>query len=492
MELQDYVRVIRKRWRVIMATIVLALAAAAGYTLLTPPVYQSTAQLFVSTSSAASPADLAAGKTFTQSQVKTYADLVTTPRVLDPVIARLSLPRTATELGRVVDATVPAETVLINISARSGDAQQAPAIANAVAEQTAKTIPELETVSRTSGSPVKVSVVMSAGPAERIAPRPLRTALLGLALGCVLGLGLGLLRDRYDTTLKSENDVKEITDSTVIGSIPYDATANSSPLIIQSGPHAIRAEAFRVVRTNLQFVDVTNHPRVFAVTSSVPGEGKTTTAANLAFTMAAQGARVCVAEGDLRRAKLSEYLGMESGVGLTSVLIGEADLDDVLQPLGESGVVLLGAGPVPPNPSELLGSPAMQELVAQLRRRFDYVVIDTPPLLPVTDAAVVSKLVDGAVLVVGASVVRREHVLRSLEILGTVGARTLGLIVNRAPTGGRDAYSYAYGYSHSHEPAAPRNKRAGHRVLTATGARRSGARRGTTPRRRRAARLMPG
>lgn len=472
MELQDYVRVIRKRWRIILATIVLAVAAGVGYTLLTPPVYQSTAQLFVSTSSAASPADLAAGKTFTQSQVKTYADLVTTPRVLDPVIAKLSLSRTATELGRMVTAAIPAETVLINISARSGDPQQAPAIANAVAEQTAKTIPELETVNRSSGSPVKVSVVMNAGPAERIAPRPVRNVLLGLALGSVLGLGLGLLRDRYDTTLKSENDVKEMTDHTVIGSIPYDATAKTSPLVTQCGPHAIRAEAFRVVRTNLQFVDVTDHPRVFAVTSSIPGEGKTTTAANLAFTMAAQGARVCVAEGDLRRAKLSEYLGMESGVGLTTVLIGEADLDDVLQPMGDSGVMLLGAGPVPPNPSELLGSPAMQELIAQLRRRFDYVVIDTPPLLPVTDAAVVSKLVDGAVLVVGASVVRREHVQRSLEMLQTVGARTLGLIVNRAPTGGRDAYAYAYGYPHLHEPAAPLNKRVGHRALRLSGAKR--------------------
>ena len=155
-----------------VAAIALVIAAAAGLTLLTPARYQSTAQLFVSTSSAGSPAELAAGNTFTQNQVKTYADLVTTPRVLDPVISRLSLQTSATDLGRSVTATVPVDTVLINIAASSNNAEQAPALANAVAEQTAKTIPELETVSRTRGSPVKVSVVMNAGPSEQVAPRP--------------------------------------------------------------------------------------------------------------------------------------------------------------------------------------------------------------------------------------------------------------------------------------------------------------------------------
>lgn len=456
MELQDYVRVIRKRWRIIVATIVLALAAAAAYTFLTPAVYQSTAQLFVSTSSVGSASDLAAGNTFTQNQVKTYADLVTTPRILDPVIAKLSLQTNATDLGKSVTATVPVDTVLINIAAKDGDPARAAAIANAVSEQTAKAIPELETVSRTRGSPVKVSVVMNASAWELVAPRPARNLGLGFVLGCLLALGLALLRDRYDTSVKSERDVKELTDTTVIGSIPFDSAGGATPLIVQSDPHGLRAEAFRAVRTNLQFVDVTDHPRVFAVTSSIPAEGKTTTAANLAFTMAAQGSTVCLLEGDLRRAKLSDYLGMESGVGLTSVLIGDAALDDVLQPVGESGVTLLGVGPVPPNPSELLGSPAMLTVVDQLRQRFQYVIIDTPPLLPVTDAAVISRMVDGAVLVVGASVVRREHLLRSLEILDTVGARTLGIIVNRVPTSGSDAISYAYSYAYRHEGAAPR------------------------------------
>lgn len=448
MELQDYIHLVRKRWRVIVATTLAALLAALALTLLTPKVYQSTAQLFVSTSSVTSAADLAAGNTFTQNQVKTYADIVTTPAVLDPAIQQLGLQTDAPTLAKSVNASVPIDTVLINIAAQSEDSAMAPRIADAVASQTAKTVPDLETVSSRRGSPVKVSVVMQAGPPEQVAPRPLRNLALSLILGLLIGFGLALLRDRVDTTVKSERDVKDVTDATVIGGIPFDTSASATPLIIQADPHSLRAEAFRVVRTNLQFVDVSGHPRVFAISSSLPGEGKTTTAANLALTMAAQGSSVCVIEGDLRRAKLSEYMGMESGVGLTSVLIGEAQLADVLQPLADTTTTLLAAGPVPPNPSELLGSPAMQTLLAELRSMFDYVIIDTPPLLPVTDAAVVSKLVDGMVLTVGAGIVRREHLTRSLEILDTVEARLLGILVNRVPTTGHDAYTYGYGYAY--------------------------------------------
>lgn len=452
MELQDYIRLVRKRWRIITGATIAAVLAAVALTVLTPKVYESTAQLFVSTSTVTTASDLAAGNTFTQNQVKTYADIVTTPAVLDPAIQQLGLRTDAPTLAKSVNATVPVDTVLINIAAKSADSAMAPRIADAVAAQTAKTVPSLETVSQRRGSPVKVSVVMQAGPPEQVAPRPARNVALGLVLGLLLGLGAALLRDRFDTTIKSERDVKDVTDATILGGIPFDPDAPVTPLIIQADSHSLRAEAFRVVRTNLQFVDAASHPRVFAISSSLPGEGKTTTAANLALTMAAQGSTVCVIEGDLRRSKLSEYMGMESGVGLTSVLIGEAELSDVLQPVGDSRATLLAAGPVPPNPSELLGSPAMQTLLTELRSMFDYVIIDTPPLLPVTDAAVISKLVDGVVVTVGAGIVRREHLARSLEILDTVEARLLGILVNRVPTTGHDAYSYGYGYSYdSHE-----------------------------------------
>jgi capsular exopolysaccharide synthesis family protein len=175
----------------------------------------------------------------------------------------------------------------------------------------------------------------------------------------------------------------------------------------------------------------------------VPGEGKTTTTVNLAISLAQAGQRVIVVEGDLRRPQLASYLGLEGAVGLTSVLIGRASLDEALQPWGEAGLQVLAGGPTPPNPSELLGSHGMHELLRTREGRADLVLLDSPPLLPVTDAALLSMVASGAVLVVRADRTRREqaHALDSLE---AVGARVLGAVLNMAPTRGPDAYQYNY------------------------------------------------
>jgi len=455
-DLQDYLRVVRKRWRIIVAVTCLAVLAAAALTILTPRTYQSTAQLFISTANSETTAELAQGSTFTQKQMKTYADVITSPKVLDPIHDALGVDRSAS-LARSVTATTPPDTVLLNVSVVDRDKAKAARVANAVAEEFTSTIQELQSVKAGQESPVKATVVRPATEGSApVAPRPARNLAMGLLLGLLLGLGLALLRDLLDTSIKGERDVKEVTDETIIGGIHFDPDAKTHPLIVQGDPQSTRAEAFRTLRTNLQFVDAANHPKVLVFTSSLPGEGKSTSTANLALTMGASGARVCVVEGDLRRPRLLQYMGLEGGVGLTTVLIGDAELDDVLQPFGQN-VHVLGAGPIPPNPSELLGSDPMRAVLDELRQRFDYVIIDAPPVLPVTDAAVVSRLADGAVMVVGAGVIKKEDLSRALDTLETVGARVLGLVMNRVPTKGADGYSYygeRYAYRSS-EPAMP-------------------------------------
>jgi capsular exopolysaccharide synthesis family protein len=210
-------------------------------------------------------------------------------------------------------------------------------------------------------------------------------------------------------------------------------------------------------------VDAAKHPKSIDFTCSEPDEGKTTTTANLATTLAASGAKVCAVEGDLRRPRLLKYMGMEGAVGLTSVLIGQAELDDVLQPFADTHVSVLGAGPIPPNPSELLGSPAMRDTLRELERRFDYVLIDAPPLLPVTDAAVLSTVADGVVLIVGAGTTTREQLHKSLQSLEQVKGRLLGLVLNKLPRKGPDSYSYyrdGYAPDASLPRVTPRGKRA--------------------------------
>ena len=389
MELKDYIRIIRKRWRIIIAAMLVVLAGAALATALSPKVYEAKTQLFVSTSGGNDTSALLQGSNFTQQRVKSYADVITTPKVLDPVIATLKLNTTADKLATHITATVPLDTVLIEVAVTDGSPRLAAEVADAVGKQFTSTVAELEAVSTTAASPVKISIVSTPTvPTAPISPTPTRNLALGVVLGLLLGLGLALLRDLLDTSIKGEKDCADVTDATVIGSIGFDPDAPKHPLIVQADPHSPRAEAFRTLRTNLQFIDAANHPRSIVFTSSLPAEGKTTTAANLAITMAASGARVCVVEADLRRPRLLEYMGLDGSVGLTNVLIGQADLGDALQQFAHTGLHVLGAGPVPPNPSELLGSTAMEKMVRELETRYDVVITDAPPLLPGTAAAV--------------------------------------------------------------------------------------------------------
>ena len=453
MELQDYLRVVRKRWRVIVTAVLLAVMVASVATLLAPKVYESRTQFFVSTTGSDDSGALLQGSTFTQQRVKSYAQLLTTPRILAPVATAVGA---TGDIADQVTATTPPDTVLIEVAVRDTDPGRAQAIGEAIATEFPATVTELESPAGTEASPVKVTVVRPpTTPVEPVAPKPLRNVALGTVLGLLLGLGAALVRDSLDKTLKTLDDVKAVTDAPILGSIAHDPDAAKRPLIVRVDPRSPRAEAFRSLRTNLQFIDAANHPRTLVVTSSLAGEGKSTMSANLAITMAQAGSRVCLVEADLRRPKVLQYMGLEGAVGLTDALIGRADVFDVLQPYGSSKLWVLGAGPIPPNPSELLGSSGMVTVLDKLLGSFDYVVMDAPPTLPVTDAVVISKLVDGAIVVVGSGMVQRQQLARTLELLGSVNGRVLGLVLNLVSAS--DVHHYGgYGYHAAEEPRAKR------------------------------------
>ena len=443
MELADYLHLIRRQWRLIIGVTLTVLLITAIVTALTTPQYRAQAQVFVSTSGGDSATDLAQGSTFAQRQVATYADIVTTPIVLDPVAEDFGLDGSAGLSGRTT-AQVPAGTVLINLSLTDEDPQRAADLVNAIAAQFSQTVQDLERIEGSETSPVKATVVQPAAtPGATDTPDVPRNLMLGAVLGLLLGVGAGLLRDVLDARVKGESDVQRVTQEPVVGAIAYDKNAPEHPLVVEIDPHSPRAEAFRTLRTNLRYIDADNQPKTLVFTSTIPGEGKSTTTANLALTLAQSGATVCLIEGDLRRPRLLDYLGLENAAGMTDVLVGRADLDDVLHPWGES-MSVLGCGPIPPNPSELLGSGAMTRLIEILEARFDYVIIDSPPLLAVTDAAILSTQADGVIVVVGTKLVRRDQLDRALGSLQKVDADVLGLVLNRLPIKGPDAYSYAY------------------------------------------------
>ncbi len=277
-----------------------------------------------------------------------------------------------------------------------------------------------------------------------MSPQPARNLALAAVLGMLLGLGLALVCHLLDSSIRNEQDVKDVTEAPVLAGISYDKVAAQAPDLVVDQPHHIHSEAFRSLRTNLQFVNLGDPPSSIVITSSLPEEGKTTTTAHLAQTIAAAGRSVCIVEADLRRPRLMSYVGMEGGAGLTNVLIGEAELDDMLQPYGDTSLTLLGSGPIPPNPAELLGSERMRGLISDLEARFHMIIVDAPPLLPVTDAAVLARVTNGAVTVVGAGIIKREHLHNTVERLDQAQGPLLGLILNRLPTRGADAYDSGY------------------------------------------------
>ena len=230
----------------------------------------------------------------------------------------------------------------------------------------------------------------------------------------------------------------------ILGRIAFDSDAQKKPLLTQAASQSPRAESFRQLRTNLQFANVAEHAKTLVVTSSLPGEGKSTTATNLAIALSQAGESVCLIDADLRRPMVGEYLGLERNAGLTTALLGTSDVNDLLQPWGQDTLFVLTSGQIPPNPSELLGSVEMKHILARLEATFDAVVIDAPPLLPVTDAAVLAQHAGGVVVVVGADKTRVQDLHKAMETLNLVDAKVLGVVINRVQVTARDAYAYSY------------------------------------------------
>ncbi len=344
MELRDYITVLRKGWALILVLALVGVAAAAGFSLLKKPVYSASSQVFVSTETSGSASDLAQGNTFTQQRVLTYSNLVSTPIVLLPVISSLGLDMNADELSKMVSATAPTSTTLISITVEGTDPVQATNIANATSQSLTNVVEDIEATDENGSSSVKLTRVKQAQvPSSPVSPNVPVNIALGLLVGLALGVGIAVLRETLDNRVRVETDVEKISDKPVVGGIAYDNKASERPLIVQVDPRSPRAESFRTLRTNLQFLDLGTGSRTFVMTSSMQSEGKSTTVANLAIALDSAGFKVILIDADLRRPRVGEYMEVDGSAGLTDVLIGRASLEDVAQPWGRGNMVVLPA-----------------------------------------------------------------------------------------------------------------------------------------------------
>jgi polysaccharide biosynthesis transport protein len=436
-QVSKYIFLIRRRWFTIVLCVLVCLALAIVDIWRTPVAYRATAQVFVTTTDVKDSSGLFASNEFAQSRVQTYISVVTSPSIVDPVRSALGLSLSARQLTQAIAVDAPLNKTLINIHVRDGSGVRAARIANAITDQFISVIKQIETekagTATQSATPVlKLTVIHPAtAPASPVAPQKKLLLLLGLFAGLFLGLFFVIIREWLNNRLRSPLDVQAISTLPLLGVIPADRRARSQPNAFQVGTGGPRTEAFRLLRTNLQFVDIDDPPKVMAVTSPLGREGKTTVALNLAASLAEVGFRVGLIEANLREPVLARWLDLDGEIGLTSLLMENVDAGEAAQHV-YGGLWVVTSGQLPPNPTELLASKRMRDVISTLAGQFDYLILDGSSLLPVADGAEIVSLAAATVLVVGAEQTTQENFRSAVNAISQVGATIAGVVVNRS------------------------------------------------------------
>jgi succinoglycan biosynthesis transport protein ExoP len=442
MELRDYLRILRKRaWLIAVAT-VLSASTALGTSLATTPVYQGTAKLLVVAKSdpAGGNSDQLQGALLSQQLVKSFAQIIESRATAEAALRLDPQPFTPRQLQAKTNAEPVNETLLINLTVEDTEPARAKRLTNSVARAFMMTVPNIQ-----SGSALRVSLVEPAlKPIDPIRPRTRLNITLGLMLGLMLGVGLAFLREFLDRTLKTPEQLEEAVGAPVVGTIP-PFKAGKQPIPVAEQPRTAAAEAFRKLRTNFAFLGVDRPSLCCVVTSPAAADGKSTVAANLAIALAQAGQRVAIIDADLRKPSLHKLFRLSQQVGTTTVLLDHADVHDAIHHLGPDLPSVLTAGQLPPNPSELLGSRRMGDLLTELQAAYDVVLMDCAPLLPVADPMVVSQFADGILLISRAGTTTRDQAHAAKQACAKAGAAIFGTVLNATPVseGNQSAY-YAY------------------------------------------------
>jgi capsular exopolysaccharide synthesis family protein len=427
---RQYLGVMRARWPSLFVGLLLGILVGVGVTVLTPPTYSAHVTIFVS----AQPpdGDLAAaveGGDLSAQRMATYLEVLRSERIAGEVAAQLGGGLTRDEASDKITASSTPDTLLLTATAVDESPQRAADIANLVAARFIENVAELERPDPQSAPLVTARVFQSAQPpTSPTEPRPVLIIALGVVLGFLAGTGFALLRNAFDRSIRSRDQLRRAVDAPVLGMIAADKDVPKHPLVVRVRPNARVAEAFRQLRANLLADDGNDDHRVILVTSASPGDGKTTTVCNLALAIADAGRRVLVIEADFRRPRAADLFGFERTVGLTNVLAGRMNWMPAVQRCHDA-LDVLPSGPLPPNPSELLSLPTMVRLLADVRTRYDVVIIDSPALAPVSDVFVLAPHVDGVVLVVRWGRTTTPAAEDAAESLRAASARLLGTVL---------------------------------------------------------------
>ena len=440
MELNDYLRVFRRHWLGVTVIVGAAVLAAAAFSLQQEKVYAADASGFVTAGTSNNPAEASVGDTLAKSRATSYVDLAKSRAVARGAAISMKLNIDPATLINRITVVQPLDTVLIKVTARDATPLAAQKLADAWVSALSDQVATIENPDG-EGKALRLVPIESAElPSSPVSPNIPRNLALGLVLGLMLGAAYALIRSQIDRRVSDAETVEREFGVMVAAGIPIEPilarTEDGRATMVAAGqdvsPGQSRArEAFLKLRTSLQFMDVDHPPRVLVVTSPLPGDGKSTVAANLAAAMSQTGLAVALVDGDLRKPMVAGTFGLPGNIGLTDLIIGRAEIDDVAQHVKElPNLAIIAAGRVPPNPSELLGTKSTKRLLAKLAEEY-IVIIDAPPLLPVTDAAVLAAGADGALVVITAGKTIDTQLRDALQLVSRVQGRTLGVVFNK-------------------------------------------------------------
>lgn len=431
----DLIPLLRRYWAFIVALVLVGVAAGIGASLATTPVYTATSKVFVSlrSSTAASVPDIAQGNTAASKLVDGYAEVATSATVLDPVIKQKNLNTTSDVLAKHISVGTSSNSPVMSISVTDPSAFRAADLSNAVAKQLGIAVTGI-TQGQTKGSAtVSLSTFAPAlQPKSPSSPNTPVNALVGGILGLLVALLLVALRRLLLNKVETTDELEPLLNVPVVGEITRDRAIGSQPLRVLVDPLGAYTESVRDLRTNLQYLTTAEGAQTIVLTSSGPGEGKTTTAVNLALSLA-DAQSVILVDADLRKPRVAATLGIDGAVGLTDVLVGRVSLDDALQTVGENGLVVLPSGGVPPNASELLQSQAMKRLIGDLSQRYATVLFDTPPAGLLSDARVLARETSGALVLAALRRSKRPQLRATATAIERAGARVLGVVATFVP-----------------------------------------------------------
>lgn len=461
MDANQYLEALRKRWLIVVAAAVIGLLGGAAFASVQPVLYQATSSVYVASQGGDTAQAQLQGSTYAQNVVQSYVQLATEPVVLDRVVHELGLRETSEQLAKRITADLSVNTVIIKVTATDPSPVLAAKIANGV---TASLTKAAGTLSATNGKPTIVMhpVAQARAPQQSSSPNWPFLLASGFGLGLLVGLAYALGTQFLDSRISSDDQVRStpgLEKTPFLGALSHRRGRNRSANVMLAEPHGISAEEYRRVVTNIEFAGIDRRIRSVTVTSALSGDGKSTTALNLATAAAERQQRVLLIDADLRRPSVAEYLGIDGGVGITNVLLGSATPVQAIQRVGDIDV--LPSGTLPPNVTQLVTSEAMARLFGELLMRYDFVVVDAPPLLPVIDALTFAKLTDGAIVVARQRVTRRKQFAVAVESLLQVDAPVLGVVLNDV-TRADGGYGYGYGYAPAnpdvvHHAASPRD-----------------------------------